>query len=180
MAKVAPTANVSVAAIELHFDSLRRCRRDARKFKGLGSNLLLATQQVWLSEDWSRPKEAAGPCSVNHRSGHIRSVGTGRLALKAVVRTIGAAHSKRIFAPTARVPRRNPPGSLLLKRGDEELRHVEARLLASFGVWSHMNDSALPPIGAGIGELVSPGEAVENMRRTGEDSQRHMRGVHRS
>jgi hypothetical protein len=72
------------------------------KFKGLGSNLVLATQQVWLSEDWSRPKQAAGPCSVNHRSGHIRSVGAGRLALKAVVRTIGAAHSKRIFAPTAR------------------------------------------------------------------------------
>jgi hypothetical protein len=32
-AKRAPTADVSVAAIEQHFDSSRRCRRDARKVR---------------------------------------------------------------------------------------------------------------------------------------------------
>lgn len=52
----------------------------------------------------------------------------------------------------------------------EKRYHVVTGLLARFGIGPHVNDTALPPVGAWIGKLVGGGEGVENMRRSRKDA----------
>ena len=71
-------------------------------------------------------------------------------------------------------PRLRETSLFCLQRRAKERNHVVTYLLARFGIGPHVNDTALPPIGARIVELIRGGEAVEDVCRSRKNAERDM------